>query len=129
MGLRAVPPPGSNAITYTPDDLHGTFVRVARGQTWVEHDVDAFGRESRSFKRLGLTVWLGRDTCARVTFTSDPYISGPGTQGTAVQYDALGRVKQVTASAGKVTTFAPTGIGLTRADANNHSTVFDYMAF
>lgn len=132
MRLAAVNPPASNPITYQPDDLNGTFVRVRRGDSMVEHVVDGFGREILTSNSQFLKVERQRDTCGRVVFTSDPFTAtgpGAGTQGTSVQYDALGRVKQTTDSAGKVTTLTYSGAGLSRTDANNRTTVFDYMAF
>jgi YD repeat-containing protein len=129
MRLSTVHPPGSNPISYQPDDLYGAFVRVLRGASMVQHDLDAFGREIKTFNSQFLKVDLGRDTCGRVVFTSDPYTTGSGSQGTSTQYDALGRVKRVTDSAGKVTTFDYTGADVSRTDANNRATYFGYMAF
>jgi YD repeat-containing protein len=44
-------------------------------------------------------------------------------------YDPLGRVRQVTDSAGHTMTFAYDGASVTRTDANNHATIFEYVAF
>ena len=130
MRLREVHPPAANPTLYTPDDLHGSWLRVNRGSSMVMHLVDAFGREIESYNSVGVHVRQGRDACGRVTFTSDPFVTAPlATQGTTVQYDALGRVTQVTDSAGKVTTIRYVGAGSVRTDANNHVTTFDYMAF
>ena len=79
-----------------------------------------------------LKVERQRDTCGRVVFTSDPFTAtgpGAGTQGTSAQYDALGRLKQTTDSAGKVTTLTYSGSGVSRTDANNRTTAFAYMGF
>ena len=74
---------------------------MIRGSSTIEHDVDAFGREVKTFNSQFLQVDYNRDACGRVVFTSDPYTSQNGSQGTAVVYDALGRVTQVTDQAGK----------------------------
>ena len=127
--LRAVHPPATNQITFTPDDLHGTSVRVTRGASIVDHMIDAFGRETGASNSVPLHTQQYRDLCGRITFVSDPYTTGPGTQGTSVVLDALGRVKQVTDSAGKVTTYTYTGADVTRTDANNHTTSFESDIF
>lgn len=136
----SVTPAFGTPITYQPDDLHGAFIRVSRGTAVTEQSVDAFGRETStaSYALVGgnpgpsLRVEVQRDTCGRVTFAGDPYTAGgpgAGTQGTSTQYDSLGRVKQVTDSAGKVTTYAYDGITVTRTDANSRATTYGHMAF
>jgi YD repeat-containing protein len=127
--LRGVHPPATNPVALDPDDLHGTFIRVTQGASVVYHMIDAFGRELEAHNTVGLHTQQFRDLCGRVTFVSDPYTTGLGTQGTTVALDALGRAKQVTDSAGKVTTYAYNGAAVTRTDANNHSTGFGYYVF
>lgn len=123
------PPGGTNAITYTADDLHGAWVRVSRGGSTIEHDVDAFGREWQVFNSLGLKRSIGRDLCGRVTFDGDPYTYTWTGQGMTYTYDALGRVRSVKDPAGNVTTITPSGADVTRTDANNHTTTYHAIGF
>jgi len=127
--LGSVQQSGMNPTTYTPDDLHGSWVRVDRGSSQVTHLVDAFGRETSTYNSQGLRVGLLRDTCGRVYSTSDPYTTTPVTQGTTTVFDALGRTKQMTDPAGQVTTFTYNGPDVVRTDANAHATAFEYIAF
>jgi YD repeat-containing protein len=125
----SVTPPHANPTTYAYDDLHGSWITVTRDQSIVTHLVDAFGREVSSYNSQNLHVGVMRDTCGRVTNTSDPYTTAPSTPGTITAYDALGRVISTTDSAGKTTTISYNGIGVGRTDANNHQTTFESLAF
>jgi YD repeat-containing protein len=129
LRLHETDPPGANPITYTPDDVHGSYVRVAQGGSTIEHDVDAFGREWQVFNSLGLKRSIIRDLCGRVTFDGDPYTNTWTGQGTSYQYDALGRVTKVTDAAGHSTTITPSGADVTRTDANAHTTTYHAIAF
>src|SRR5262249_44088479 len=107
IGLRlsTVHPPGTNPITYQPDDLHGAYVRGRGGGAAPTNFAAASGRGVRTKTSQGPTMAYVGDTCGRVVTVSQPSTVTPPAGNTATAYDALGRVKQVTDPAGKTTTF------------------------
>jgi len=132
LGLRPtfVRPPNANFIRYEYDGVHQEWIRIARGPGQLSNQLDGFGRTVSSFNSLGLKTRVSRDACGRGTFQSAPYTSGAGNRGVTTQFDALGRVKQVTAADNvSVTQYAYDGIDVTITDAENRQTRYDYSAF
>jgi YD repeat-containing protein len=121
-------PPSSNAITVEYDNTGGSYLRIARDASQLETVVDGFGRPIRTSNQVLLKTRTDLDACGRPTFTSAPYTAGDGSRGTTVVYDALGRPTRVTNPAGKVTTFSYSGARVTRTDANQRTTIYDYLA-
>jgi YD repeat-containing protein len=128
LRVKSAHPPLSNPITLEYDDFGGTYVRTARGASQVQDQFDGFGRLVERSNQVQLKTRLDRDACGRVTFSSAPYTAGDGSRGTAITYDALGRPTRVTDPAGKVTTFVYSGARVTRTDANQRTTIYDYLA-
>jgi YD repeat-containing protein len=121
-------PPLSNAITVEYDNVGGAYVGVSRGSAQDNTNFDGFGRPIGTSNQVQLKTRIERDACGRPLYTSAPYTAGAGDRGTNIAYDALGRPTRVTDPAGKVTTFTYSGARVTRTDANQRSTIYDYLA-
>jgi YD repeat-containing protein len=125
---KSAHPPAVNQITVEYDEIGGSFVRVARDAAQTEYRLDGLGRSVGTSNQVLLKTRIDRDACGRATLISAPYTAGDGSRGTTVAYDALGRPTRVTDAAGKVTTFTYSGARVTRTDANQHTTTYDYLA-
>jgi YD repeat-containing protein len=121
-------PPLSNAITVEYDNIGGSYVGVSRGSAQDSKNFDGFGRPIGTSNQVQLKTRTERDACGRALYTSAPYTAGAGDRGTNISYDALGRQTRVTDPAGKVTTFSYNGARVTRTDANQRTTTYDYLA-
>jgi YD repeat-containing protein len=91
---------------------------------------DGFGRPIATGDSVGLKTRTDYDACGRIIFESLPYTEeAQGEHGTTFTYDALGRVRTVTAPGNRTTTYTYSGSSVTSTDPGNRTTVFTYIGF
>jgi uncharacterized repeat protein (TIGR01451 family) len=96
MRIKTVTPPEGAQTSYDYDDGNPTgssFVKRSRGTTFLQTNLDGFGRPSGTENAVGVKTDVSYDACGRKSYESLPFDSthSQDTSGFAYQYDALGR--------------------------------------
>ena len=122
---------GVNNLQYAFNDLTGRSVTVTRGTTQTTTStLDGFGRTIATINSANLKTRTTFDACGRTLFESLPYTTtAEGEHGTSFGYDALGRLKTVTAPGGRTTSYSYNGLTVTRTDPEDRVTVFTFQGF
>jgi YD repeat-containing protein len=122
---------GVNSLMITYDNVSGRGVNTGRGATQSRSTVfDGFGRAIRTGNLVDLKTRTVYDACGRVSFESLPYTTETeGQQGTSFAYDALGRLRTVTAPGNRITSYTYDGLSVTRTDPEDRTTIFSLHGF
>jgi YD repeat-containing protein len=120
-------PPIGSTTTIVYDNSGGTDERRTRGSSFVETDLDGFGRPSGTSDAVGVSTDIDYDACGRTTYESYPYTSS--NIGTTMTYDGLGRLKRRVHPDGRDQTFSYNGIDVSITDERGVVTSQNWSAF